>query len=192
MFQKIFLDAGHGGSDSGALGADGLKESEITFNITQALGKKLVDSGKNVEFTTVNKGEYVELSARAQKANKWGADLFFSIHINADGDPHNAGFSTAKGEEILVYSMESTAASLASLMVDDINALVPGGFRGVKQRKDLTILKRTRMPAILLECGFIDNPVEGKKLANYPEQSAEVIKNALLSAIQKIENDSNT
>src|SRR5690606_41103646 len=79
LMAKVFIDAGHGGSDSGAV-ANGLKEKDLTLAIAKECEKALKAAGVQVKMSRTG-DTYPSLSARCQAANSWGADLFVSIHI---------------------------------------------------------------------------------------------------------------
>lgn len=172
---KIFIDAGHNysGADTGAFG-NGLKEQEITFYISDKLKSLLVAEGHKVKMSrnkmednlgkTLNEG----LNLRAKMANEWGADLFVSIHCNAfDGK--------ARGTEVLVYSLKSksvdTAKKIQKAIVKNLGTI----DRGVKERPNLCVLRKTSMPALLVETAFIDNVADAQALAYRNSDFAEAI-----------------
>lgn len=149
----IVLDYGHGGSDSGAT-YKGRLEKDDNMKLGAAVGKKLsavyVVSVKYTRTTDI----FEKPSKKAQDANGFGADLFVSFHRNL----YNG---TAKGFEALVYKKSGIASELAGKLC---KSMAIHGFanRGVKVRTDLTVLKATTMPAVLLETGFIDNVSDNK------------------------------
>ncbi len=144
---KIYIDPGHGGSDPGAVGFDGLKESDVALDISLRVADKL----RLFEVEPVlsrTDDRYIGLGRRASEANVIGAILFVSIHCNAYPDPQ------ANGAEVLVYSRASKSVPIAEGILE---RLVDLGLRnrGVKERPRLTVLNRTRMPAVLVETAFI-------------------------------------
>lgn len=149
----ICLDAGHGGSDPGAV-HEARKEKSDNLKIARAVGKELAAeyeiSVKHTRTTDI----FEKPIKKAQDANGFDADLFVSFHRNA----YNG---TAKGFEALVYKRSGDAGKLASRVCSRMEDL---GFkdRGVKVRTDLTVLKSTKMPAVLFEVGFIDNDADNK------------------------------
>lgn len=187
--QKIFLDAGHGGRDPGAVGPPSskgrLQEHDVAHAIMLCLGRLLTEQGFNVAYSNAEPGPRVANWKRADMANAWGADLFISLHLNADRDADAPGDYEAGGEEILVYNLNSPAADVALRMAGAMDELVPGAFRGVKAYPGLTVLKRTKMPALLLELGFVDNRTEGSILADDPQRAASIVAHALMSALGK-------
>lgn len=166
---KIILDAGHGGSDPGAVG-NGLRESDIALSVTQKVGNILKSSGVDVIYTRTTDTK-VELSTRTELANKAKADLFVSIHANAGG---------GTGTETLVYSRESKAEKLAQNVQKNIINTLPLKDRGVKLRPDLWVLRKTNMPSILVELAFIDNTNDALLLKNKQTEFAQAISNGIL------------
>lgn len=154
---KIFIDPGHGGSNPGAIGPNGLREADVNLDIALKLGRILVSWGYEVEYSRTT-DKTVSLSARAEMANNWGADYFVSIHCNSNVNPDANGVST-------YYLRPRTIAESFALTVN--NSLVRQ-----TELKDLgifsanfAVLRLTRMPAILVETAFISNPQEAALLA---------------------------
>lgn len=153
---KIFLDAGHGGKDSGAIGF-GLKEKDLTLTIVKKIGELLGDyEGVNVLYSRTD-DRFLELSERADLANKAKADFFLSVHINAT--PSGTGFET------FIHN-EASSKSVAYQ-----NVIHPEIFKQLgrvkdrgKKRANYAVLRQTHMPAILTENLFIDNPDDNKLL----------------------------
>lgn len=147
MAYKICIDPGHGGKDPGAcLGSR--KESQDVLRVALEVEKLLTAAGMDVCFTRTS-DVYETPSEKAKKANAWGADLFVSLH-------RNAAQPSANGVEILLFSKEGTKAELAEKLCNRYQGI---GFtnRGIKIRTDLTVLRKTAMPAMLIEMGFITN-----------------------------------
>ena len=146
---RIALDAGHGGSDPGAV-YKGRQEKDDTLDLTLAVGDILNKNGIDVYYTRTT-DEYVTPFKKATDANNSGADLFVSIHRNSSENPNQYS-----GVETLVYSDTGLKAEVARNIN---NQLEDAGFKnlGVDERKNLVVLKRTKMPAVLVEVGFINN-----------------------------------
>ena len=170
---KIFVDAGHNhsGGDTGASGF-GLKEQDISFGIAEKLAGLLRQAGHDVKMSRNaledNVGNTVSesINGRANSANNWGADLFFSIHCNAGG---------GTGTETLVYQHGNSAAETARKICDAVCARLELKNRGVKERPDLGVLRLTTMPAVLVETAFIDNESDVWKLKNKQALFAQAI-----------------
>lgn len=146
---RIALDAGHGGSDPGAV-YKGRQEKDDTLDLTLAVGDILKKNGIDVYYTRTT-DEYETPFKKATDANNSGADLFVSIHRNSSENPNQYS-----GVETLVYSDTGLKAEVARNIN---NQLEDAGFKnlGVDERKNLVVLKRTKMPAVLVEAGFINN-----------------------------------
>ncbi|SFA56103.1 N-acetylmuramoyl-L-alanine amidase [Parageobacillus thermantarcticus] len=153
---KIVLDAGHGGTDSGAVG-NGLREKDLTLNIVKKIGDMLKDyEGVEIIYTRTD-DRFIELSERAAIANRAKADYFISVHINAGG---------GTGFESYIFNGNVSTKTVAYQNV--IHAEIMKAIGGVrdrgKKRANYAVLRLTNMPAILTENLFIDNPRDAAKL----------------------------
>ena len=150
---KIFIDAGHGGKDPGAVG-NGLLEKDLTLKIAKRV-KELLAAYENVEVKMSRTGDtYPSLSDRTNAANTWKADFFLSIHINAGG---------GVGYEDFAYTGSSKSIAYQNVIHAEIMNQIDMKDRGKKQG-NLHVLRESDMPAILTECGFIDNKGDAAKL----------------------------
>lgn len=149
----IELDAGHGGTDPGAVG-NGLKEKDLTLDLTLRTGKLLEARGAIVKYTRTT-DVFIELSERARMANTSIADFFCSLHVNS------AANITASGFESFIYSGVNGGATAAyqNVIHRKVAAVFASeGLRDRGQKKgNLAVLRETNMPAILLEYGFINS-----------------------------------
>jgi len=143
----VCIDPGHGGHDPGAVAFDGLREKDVALDIAKKLATKLRSFELDVVMTRET-DVYITLLERAYIANEANADLFVSVHTNS------VTSRQAHGAEVLVYSLSSASVPVAE---DVLANMVSLGLRnrGIKPRPDLTVLKRTDMPAILVETAFI-------------------------------------
>lgn len=154
---KIFIDPGHGGTDSGAVG-NGIREKDITLRIGTMVRDMLVSEyeGVTVRMSRTS-DETVSLSQRSNAANSWGADYFVSIHVNAGG---------GTGFESFVYTGTGAPTTTYQTAVHKrVINLTNWGDRGKKQA-NFHVVRETNMPAILTENGFIDNASDANKLKN--------------------------
>lgn len=172
---KIALDAGHGGSDPGAV-YKGRQEKEDTLDLTLAVGDILKKNGIDVYYTRTT-DEYETPFKKATDANNSGADLFVSIHRNSSENPNQYS-----GVETLVYSDTGLKAEVARNIN---NQLEDAGFKnlGVDERKNLVVLKRTKMPAVLVEAGFINNDKDNYLLDEEFDSIAQAIADGILESI---------
>ena len=183
MSIKIYIDQGHNPRDynTGAEG-NGFYEQDITYDVGRRL-YALVSS--NPEFdaklsrptpdTILGFSNSSSLTERVREANSWGADVFISLHTNA------ASSSLASGSEALIYSYSSSVAyGLAEDILEEMTQMTGLRNRGVIERPGLYVLRRTNMPAVLVEMGFISNPNDAELMAYSPELFARGIYRGIL------------
>lgn len=162
MATKIFVDAGHGGPDPGAVG-NGVTEQAVNLNVANELARLLRQGGYEVMQYRTTRNENVlsnknaDLRNRAAMANNWGANYFISIHTNSSPNP------AANGFEAYVYRLGGPAEALARSIVDAVVARLGSKDNGVRQA-NFAVLRRTNMPATLLELGYLTNPTEALNL----------------------------
>lgn len=137
----------NGGYDPGAVAFDGLREKDVVLDISKRLASKLRSFDMDVVLTRET-DVYVPLLERAYTANEANADLFVSIHTNS------VTSRQAHGAEVLVYSLASSSVPVAEDILFNLTEL---GLRsrGIKPRPKLIVLKRTDMPAVLVEPAFV-------------------------------------
>lgn len=180
---KIYIDQGHNPSDfnTGAEG-NGFYEQDITYEIGVLLYDLLAANpnftprlSRPTPTTILGTSNSSSLTERVREANAWGTDLFLSLHTNA------AANTSASGSEALIYSRRSTVAyNLATDILEQLNLVTGLRNRGVIERPGLYVLKRTRMPAVLVEMGFISNAYDAELMAYSPGLFAEGIYRGLL------------
>lgn len=155
---KVFLSAGHGGNDPGAV-AYGMKEKGINLNILLACNEVLVRHGVSTILSRT-KDENDPVTAEVKEANASNADLAVSFHTNAGkGD----------GSETYYYNSSGKAKHLAELCEKHIRTIGQNS-RGVKANNKLQFLRGTKMVAVLCECAFIDNDVDNDIIDTWNEQ----------------------
>lgn len=171
----VILDAGHGGSDFGAV-YQGRNEKDDNLALTLAVGDILAENGVNVLYTRTS-DIYETPTAKALEGNASGADYFISIHRNSSPIPNQY-----TGIESLVYNRNSTAGGIARNINTNLEAL---GFanQGVNERKNLAVLRRTSMPAVLVEAGFINNDADNVLFEEKFDEIARAIANGILESI---------
>ena len=178
---RIFIDQGHNpqNPNSGAE-ANGVREQDINYEVGIELAKRLEENGNfEVELSrptpetqlgsNQTNSSTSSLRARVQAANQWGADYFISLHCNANPNPQ------ANGSEAYVYQRAGKAYILAENILEKMTEVTGLRNRGVMINPALYVLRKTTMPAILVEMGFITNPEEAKLLATGPDLFAEGI-----------------
>ena len=174
---KVMIDAGHGGEDPGAV-FEGRREKDDALRLALAVGEILEDNGVDVMYTRVT-DVYDTPQEKAEIANRSEADYLVSIHRNAMPVP-----GTASGIMSLVYENGGTVGRLGA----NINReLAQTGFAdlGVVERPGLIILRRSEMPAVLVEAGFIDNPEDNALFDRQFQEMAEAIAGGILETIRE-------
>lgn len=175
MAYKIILDAGHGGSDSGAT-YNGRQEKDDALRLTMAVGDYLSNAGFDVEYTRTS-DVYDTPFEKATIANNKGGDLFVSIHRNSSPMPN-----MYDGVQTLVYNNQGIKAQLAENINENLSAL---GFadRGIVERPNLVVLKRTKMPAVLIEAGFINSDKDNALFDENFNEIAGAIADAIIDTL---------
>jgi len=178
---KICIDAGHGGTQPGAVGYFGTKEKDITLQVALQLRDVLKNAGVEVVMTRDSDKDVRtakqsnELQARCDVANNSKADVFISIHCNASND------SSAHGTETWYYPKDAKSKTLAQFIQTELVKQIGLKDRGVKQG-NYYVTRYTKMPAVLVELAFISNPEEEVLLRNkaFQRKCAVGIANGIL------------
>lgn len=186
MAIKIFIDQGHNpeNPNAGAEG-NGYREQDLVYEIGVQLAALL---NANPEFEArlsrnspdeiLGESTAQSLAARVNAANAWGADYFISIHANA------SDIASASGTEAFVYSTSSAAYPLALDLAAGISEATGLADRGVTARPTLYVLRRTAMPATLVETGFITNAGDADILKNSPALVAQGMYNGIIEFVE--------
>lgn len=151
---KLYVDAGHGGSDPGAVG-NRLQEKEVTLDIAMRIQKLLQDYSNAYVKMSRTQDITKSLRERTNEANRWGADIYLSIHCNAFN-------GKARGYEDFIYNRLAKSALARNYQVKLHKAIkkrIDLPNRGMKQA-NFHVLRETSMPAFLSENGFIDHPLD--------------------------------
>lgn len=173
MATKIFIDPGHGGPDPGAKGNE-VTEEFVNLNVSNELVRLLRAGGYDVKTYRTTSDENVlsdknsDLRNRARMANEWGADYFISIHTNSSEN------TAAQGAEAYVYRLGGASERLGQSILRSIASELGSRNRGV-MKANFAVLRRTNMPAVLLELGYLTNPTEALNL-NSPLWQQKVAK----------------
>ena len=166
MAIKIFIDQGHNpqGVNAGAEGF-GLREQDITYNVGIYLRDILANDprfearvSRPTEDTVLGTTNATSLAARVNAANAWPADYFLSLHVNANTNPN------VNGTEMYIFRSGGEAQTLAESLLDSITTRLDTKRNGVFVRPSLYVLRRTSMPAVLLELAYITNEDDAEKL----------------------------
>ena len=182
MAIKIYIDQGHNpqNPNAGAEG-NGLREQDIVFRIGIELAELLRANGNfDVRLsrpdadTQIGSSNSTSLRLRVSDANSWGADYFISLHTNASSIP------SATGVEAFAYSRPSSAFSLGEDILENLSATTGLRNRGMQVRTNLYVLRKTTMPAVLVELGFITNPSDAELMNTRPDLFARGIYNGIV------------
>lgn len=159
----IVIDAGHGGHDPGAISYSKKKEKDFNLIASLKLNERLKELGYNTLMTR-DTDEFIDLYERARIANDNYADIFISIHANANNNRSITGlqmlYCPAYDSELKVEDQYPFAKAVMQGMLESTGA----PDRGIIQRPRLVVLRETRMPAVLVEAGFLSNATEDKLL----------------------------
>ncbi|MEI6287457.1 MAG: N-acetylmuramoyl-L-alanine amidase [Bacillota bacterium] len=164
---KICIDAGHTGADPGAIGQRGTHESDINLRIAQILQTKLEARGYETVMTRTSyyQPELDNLALRAKIANDQDCDYFVSIHCNAAESPSAHGF------EVYYFPGSKAGNVIAGKICQQLDKRLVFANRGIKAA-NFQVLRETKCPAVVVECGFITNPDEERFLLGIMAQSA--------------------
>lgn len=176
----IALDAGHGGSDPGAIGVTGVKEKDINLAITLEVDRILRETGLRTMLTRSD-DSYPTLQERTDLANQAQASVFVSIHNNAAGDPASVGTETFYWGTDAAYSVEGKR--LAEAIQRNLVASLSTVDRGARTHwLNLHVLAESHMTAALAEVGFLTNAEEEARLNDpvYQKQAAAAVARGIL------------
>ncbi|HEY2139693.1 MAG TPA: N-acetylmuramoyl-L-alanine amidase [Chthoniobacterales bacterium] len=165
--RTIVIDAGHGGFDRGGVPGQRISEKDKTLDVAQRLKRILQADGYRVIMTR-DSDVFVTLGTRVAIANAYRDAVFVSIHFNC------ASRVAANGIETYYYRSDS--ASLAASIHRNVLSSAPSENRGIR-RRGFFVLRRTTIPSVLVECGFLTNPTEGQLAltGDYRQRLAEQI-----------------
>jgi N-acetylmuramoyl-L-alanine amidase len=172
-FSRVIIDAGHGGVDGGTVW-NGLIERNLTLDVAKRVESLLKARGLSTVMTR-RSNVTVSLDARARIANRYSSAVFVSIHFNADRNRSVTGFET--------FYRSARGRTLAASVQRSLDHKVTGRNRGIRYR-DYSVLRSTRMPAVLVECGFISNKTEASRCASssHRQKLAEAIVAGILAS----------
>lgn len=179
---KIFVDQGHNPENPNAgAEANGVREQDVTYEVGVRLAELLranphfeVRLSRNSPTEQLGTSNATSLAARVNAANSWGADYFISLHCNA------STVTTASGSEAYVYSVGSAAYYLGEQILSGLHYATGLPNRGVRTNPGLYVLRRTTMPAVLVEMGYLTNPYDAELLSTDPQSFARGIYNGIV------------
>lgn len=180
---KIFIDQGHNPQNPNAgAEANGVREQDVTYAVGVDLAEMLnanpyfeVKLSRNSPTEVLGTSNTTSLAARVNAANSWGADYFISLHCNASVN------TAVSGSEVYVYSETSPAYPLGVDILVGLNYATGLPNRGMRINPSLYVLRRTNMPALLVEMGYLTNVLDAQLLASDPQSFARGIYNGMLT-----------
>lgn len=174
--QTVVLDAGHGGSDTGAIGAN-IYEKDITLDITKRVEKILKEKGYDVKMTRTD-DSYVSLQDRVTFSESYSPDIFVSVHVNSSVKPEITGIETHYYHQESMSLAQTVHASLASTIHSNDRGLFKSKFY---------VINHTTSPAILIEIGFISNEEERNQMLSETrkQQTAQSIADGIQKYLQQ-------
>lgn len=183
MAIKIYIDQGHNpqNPNAGAEG-NGLREQDLVYTIGQETAALLranasfeVRLSRPTPEAALGTSATTSLAARVQAANSWGADYFISLHVNA------SDLAAATGSEAFAYARNTPAFFLGEDILTALQQNTGLPNRGMLVRPGLYVLKRTQMPAVLVELGFITNSFDAQLMSTRPELFARGVYEGVLA-----------
>jgi N-acetylmuramoyl-L-alanine amidase len=200
----VVLDPGHGGNDRGARGKRGVEEKRVVLDIARRARKHLANAGLKV-YLTRDVDRYISLEERANKAKRWKADLFVSIHLNASGTPGASGTETYVITEPGYSSTNAKKHQRTKAIKHPGNQYSgPSAYLGYCLQKRLlqnlrsqdrglrrarfVVLKEAPCPAALVECGFLSNRNEESRFntAAHREKAARALAEGILDYVNQV------
>ena len=183
---KIFIDQGHNPQNPNAgAEANGVREQDVTYIVGVELAALLradpffeVRLSRNSPTEQLGTSVATSLAARVNAANSWGADYFISLHCNSSPN------TNASGSEVYVYSEESPAFPLGEAILVGLQNATGLPSRGMRINPGLYVLRRTQMPALLVEMGYLTNINDADLLATNPGLFARGIYNGMRAYFQ--------
>jgi len=178
---RVVIDPGHGGPDPGAIGIDGLRETDVVLDVALQVAQLLQARGVQVLLTRTTEVD-VDLPPRVALANASGAQLFVSLHANALSldRPDVNGIET-------FYFEGGASSQLAQFMQDHLLAVSPGTpDRGARPGR-FFVIRRTVMPSVLAEMGFVTGEIDAPRLsdASFRRRLAQAVSGAILNYLQQ-------
>lgn len=183
----VVIDAGHGGSDPGKIGVSGALEKDINLEIAKRIKILLEEKGISVFMTREtdemlceealeNNRKRADMAKRVELINEISPDMVISIHQNSYTDPE------VSGAQVFYYSESEEGARMAAMMQKALTEIDNENTRKEKANDNYYLLKRTKAPTIIVECGFLSNPKEAAKLVE--EEYQDMISNAIVKGIE--------
>ena len=176
----VIIDAGHGGGDPGKVGVNNVLEKDLNLQIAKKLKACLEEKGIQTVMTReedkAEETKMADMKKRVSFINEVKPAIVVSIHQNSYSD------ASIKGAQVFYYTDSEASKGAAGIMQEELKTLDSENTREIKANKTFYLLKKTEVPTIIVECGFLSNPEEAEKLVteSYQEELASTICNGIL------------
>ena len=183
--QVIVIDPGHGGEDPGKVGVNGALEKDLNLLVAKKVKDKLEAQGMEVVMTreedVMQGGKVEDLEKRIKLIEQTKPELVVGIHQNSFTD------SNVKGAQVFYYSESEEGKAAAIIMQDELKVVDPENTREIKGNSSFFMLKKSKAPTIIVECGFLSNQEEAEYLVTneYQEQLANAICSGIVKWLDK-------
>lgn len=181
----IVVDPGHGGEDPGKVGINDVLEKDLNLQVAEKVIKLLKEAGIKIVTTRENdnvpSSKKQDLKQRVELINDTKPTLTLCIHQNSYPD------AKVHGAQVFYYTPNEDAKEAASVVQEALRAIDPDNTRQIKANDQYYMLKFTKVPTIIVECGFLTNPAEAEKLTSeeYQEQLAQAICEGIIKWLDK-------
>lgn len=183
--QVVVIDAGHGGYDPGKIGVNKALEKDINLQISEKVKRYLEERGIEVVMTRekdiMEETKLTDMKKRVSVINKTKPVIAVSIHQNSYSD------SSVTGAQVFYYKGSEVGKEAATLMQEELKKLNSENVREIKENNNFYMLKKTKVPTIIVECGFLSNAQEAERLVSeeYQEVLAETISGGIIKWLEQ-------
>ena len=181
----VVLDAGHGGTDSGKVGINGVKEKDINLTITNSVKKILEKENIQVIMTRetdeqLAQSKVEDLKYRVSLMNEKKPSLAVSIHQNSYHEEN------VFGAQVFYYKTSTEGEKAAAVIQEALQEVNPENTKKIKANDTYYLLKKTEVPTVIVECGFLSNYAEAEKLVSedYQKKLAEAVTKGILQYLK--------
>lgn len=181
----VVIDAGHGGDDPGKVGVNGILEKDVNLQIAKKVKEYLEINGIQVIMTRENdeaeETKRKDMEKRVSLINEIKPVITVSIHQNSYSD------ARVKGAQVFYFTTSEVSKQAATMMQEELRLVDSENTRQIKENNTFYMLKKTEVPTIIVECGFLSNQEEAEKLVSdeYQNQMADAIGRGILGWIAK-------
>lgn len=177
----VVIDAGHGGHDPGKVGVNNALEKDINLQIAQRVKTHLEKNGLQVIMTreddVMEDTKLEDMKKRVALINEIKPAITVSIHQNSYSD------ASIKGAQVFYYRDSEVSKGAAEIMQEELRKVDTENTRQIKSNSDFYMLKKTEVPTIIVECGFLSHPGEAEQLVSeeYQENMAQAICSGIMT-----------